>query len=738
MVSTSIQSDALYAWRGSSLLIVNGRGECNDPPLTGFYYREARFLQTLRVTLNGTAPWLCESSQLEPNRLRFSSVYPELTVFGGGGTGQSGDEESTDEHGIPHRSLVVDVDYTVQCTGVVMLLTIANHARRAITGDASIAVGADFVDIQEAFPGAAKPRAAVDSSIDGSRLTLRHRHDQLPYESVLSAEGDREWVWTSNAITSKLSLAPRQSTRLRLAITAHGFEADSALDHVKEEHLAQWQSRFTRVWIPGNRLAEDIVSRNVRDVASFPLLEGHRDEWLALQAGMPLYPALFGRDTITAGWQAAYLDRGESLDASLTVLGRMQSDRVNDWQDEEPGRLPYQVRRGPQAILKINPYAAYYADYASPLMFIIALAHLYAWTGERDAVERHWDTARRILDWARTYGDKDRDGYLEYHTRSSKGTKNQGWKDSGDAIIYDDGTPVPPPIATCEIQGYWFAAQQLMAVLSWVMGATDDARAHWQSAQDLKTRFNRDWWVPEESCIALAMDPAKRLVRAVTSNVGHCIATGIVNDEHLPPTVGRLFAPDMFSGWGVRTLSSLHAAYNPVSYHCGTVWAVEQATMAFGLRRFGFDARALDVAAAMFDLASLYPDYRIPECVGGWSRHERATPGAYPRANTPQLWNASAFPLLIHTLLGLQPVAPLNVLVVDPVLPQWLPEVTLERVRLSGASATLRFWRDRDGQSHAEIVRKNGTFHLLHQPPPESLTATVRDRMTALMDTIVH
>lgn len=297
---------------------------------------------------------------------------------------------------------------------------------------------------------------------------------------------------------------------------------------------------------------------------------------------------------------------------------------------------------------------------------------------------------------------------------------------------------MPAPIATCEIQGYWFAAQQLMSVLSWVMGASDDARAYWRSAEDLKTRFNRDWWVPEESSIALAMDPDKRLVRAVTSNIGHCIATGIVSNEHLPAAVGRLFAPDMFSGWGVRTLSSSHKAYNPFSYHCGTVWAVEQATIAFGLRRFGFDARALDLAAAMFDLASLYPEYRIPECVGGWARGDRPTPGAYPRANTPQLWNASAFPLLVHTLLGLQPVAPLNLLVVDPRLPVWMPEVVLEGLRLGEATATLRFWRDRDGTCHADTVRTHGTLRLVHQPPPESLTAGIRDRMTALIDTVMH
>jgi glycogen debranching enzyme len=194
----------------------------------------------------------------------------------------------------------------------------------------------------------------------------------------------------------------------------------------------------------------------------------------------------------------------------------------------------------------------------------------------------------------------------------------------------------------------------------------------------------------------------------------------------------------MFSGWGVRTLSTEHGSYNPISYHLGTVWAVENATIVFGLRRFGFDVRSVELSQAMFDLAALYPDYRIPECVGGYARGDRESPSAYPRANAPQLWNASGFSLVLHSLLGLQPVAPLETLVVDPVLPTWLPEVILHDVRLGGATATLRFWRGDDGDSHAEVLHQRGTFHLVKQPPPESLTSGIRDRLGAFIDGVWH
>jgi glycogen debranching enzyme len=732
-----IRPGQLYAWRGPSLLVVNPRGECGeDEPLSGYYFREARFLRTLRLEVNGRAPWACEATVAAPHLLAFTYIYPELTKFGGGGSGQSGDEATVDADGIPHRALSLRAVHSVSVAGLGVALTISNHATRRIEADVAWQVDADFADIQEAHGGKRQQQAEVHRTTGDGQLRFSYQHPQLKYRASVSASGPGAWTASESTLRTRIRLGPQEAVVLRLQTEATDFNGGAPCDDARdrEQHLRGWQERLTRVDIPANRVAERILRTNVRDFASFPLLEGPPDEWLTLQAGMPLYPALFGRDTLTAGWQAAYLDRGDSLEASLARLGRLQSDRVNDWRDEEPGRIPYQVRRGPLALLDLNPYSAYYADFASPLMFVISLAHLYSWTGDRRCIQRHWDVARRILDWARTDGDKDRDGYLEYQTRSSKGTKNQGWKDSGDAIVYDDGRPVPPPLGTCELQGYWFAAQQLMAFMSAAMGEFGEAKALWRSASDLKARFNRDWWDEEQGSIVLALDPDKRQVRAVTSNVGHCITCGIVDDEHLPRVVGRIFAPDMFSGWGIRTLSSGHHAYNPLSYHLGTVWAVEQATIAFGLRRFGFDTRATEIARALFDLAELYPEYRIPECIGGYPRHDTDGPGAYPRANTPQLWNASAFPLLIHTILGLQPVAALETLVVAPVLPTWLPELVLHDLRLAGGQATLRFWRGREGSSHVEVLHKRGTFRVLTQPPPESLTAGVVDRLSALFE----
>ncbi|HXT14182.1 MAG TPA: glycogen debranching N-terminal domain-containing protein [Gemmatimonadaceae bacterium] len=729
-----------YAWHGQSLLIVDHHGECTETlQIAGYYFREARYLSTLRLLINNEQPWVCEDALVDPQQLCFAFAFPEISTYGGGGTGQSQDETPVDEHGIPQRAIDIRLAYRVGIASLDVEATITNRApRQTVSFDLRWLVDADFADIQEALGGARQQEAAVTRRADGETLDFAYDHDELPYATSVRVSG-AAWTAHDAGFDAAVTLAPQERVVVTLRVEPVDYlePYDEATIGERERVWRTWRDNLVRIKVPANTIVEEIVRANVSDLASFALLQGGRDEWLAPQAGMPLYPALFGRDAFTAAWQAAFIDRGELADASLTRLGRLQSTRIDDWHDEEPGRIPYQVRQGPLARLNINPYSAYYADYASPMMFVIALAHAFAWSGDEQFLARHWDVARRIMDWARERGDRDGDGYFEYQTKSREGTKNQGWKDSGNAVLYPDGTPVPSPLGTCELQGYWFGAQQLMAALAWARGARDDAKAYWHSAQDLKARFNRDWWMPEHDFFALARDPSKALVPALTSNVGQCIATGIIDDEHLPRVVGRMFAPDLFSGWGVRTLSATDRSYNPVDYHLGAVWAVENATIVFGLRRFGFDERASELSKGLFDLATLYGGFRIPETVGGYARSEYPTPGAYPRANTPQLWNASTFPMLLQSLLGLQPVAPLSMMVIDPVLPEWMPEVILERVRIGGATATLRFWRTEKGESHGEIVQKRGTLHLIRQPPLESLSAGVRDRFRALIDTIL-
>ncbi|HEU4643351.1 MAG TPA: glycogen debranching N-terminal domain-containing protein [Gemmatimonadaceae bacterium] len=736
-----IRPDLLWAWHGPSSLIVDARGDCSERhPLSGFFFRETRYLRTLRLEVNGEPPWLCDSVATAPDALGATFVYPEVVAYGGGGSGASMGDLPTDTRGIRSRSLTLRLDYRVRFASLDVSVRVANDSLAPVELTVSWMIDADFADLLEASGGAPPHdvplRTSIDAAHGGCHVQYAHADAASPYRTDLTAAGPGDWSATADRIATRLVLAARENAELTLRIRALDWEPqpeDAEIER-REQALHAWRERLARVEVPPDRIAERIIQRAVGDLASFPLLEGESDEWLAMQAGMPLYPALFGRDSVTTTWQAAMIDRGDALDQVLTRLGRLQGNTEDDWRDEQPGRIIHSVRQGPLARSRRNPFARYYGDFASPLAYVIAIAQLYAWTGEKSRIVRHRDTVLRVLEWARRYGDADGDGYLEYRTRSPDGAKNQGWKDSGNGIVYEDGRIVPDPIATCELQGYWYAAQQMWAVLSWVLGEHEEAKALWRSARELKARFNRDWWIPEERCIALALDPEKRQVRSITSNAGQCLAAGIVSREHVPPLVGRLFAPDLFSGWGIRTLSTGHPAYNPVKYHLGSVWPVENATIVFGLRRFGFDQRALDLADGLFDLARLYEHERAPECVGGWPRWKNASPGTYPQANAPQAWNQSGVVLLMQTLLGLQPVAALDLLVIDPVLPAWMPEVIVRGLRLGGATATLRFRRDEDGKTHTDVLEKRGTLHVLRQPPPESLTAGIGDRFGALIE----
>jgi glycogen debranching enzyme len=339
---------------------------------------------------------------------------------------------------------------------------------------------------------------------------------------------------------------------------------------------------------------------------------------------------------------------------------------------------------------------------------------------------------RRVLDWARYGGDLDGDGYIDYLTLSEHGPRHQAWKDSDNAVVDEQGRQIDAPFASCETQGYYMAALQFMAAFSLVMGHKKEAVSLWREAGALKERFNRDFWLEEEGFVAFGLDADRRPIRVLTSNAAQCIATGIVADEHLPRLVDRIFQPDLFSGWGIRTISTGNPSYNPLSYHLGSVWPVENGSIVFGLRRYGFDDRAVELARALYDLALLWPGGRTPECVGGYAREERGHPGAYPQANSFQTWNQSVFPILLQSLLGAVPVAPLRLLVLDPVLPPWLPEITIRGWRIGEATISVRFRRDEEGRSEYEVLEKKGKLRVMRQAPVDSLAVGLWRRIGAL------
>jgi glycogen debranching enzyme len=335
------------------------------------------------------------------------------------------------------------------------------------------------------------------------------------------------------------------------------------------------------------------------------------------------------------------------------------------------------------------------------------------WTGDLALARELWPAARAALEWMRGHGDRDGDGYLEYQTRSPLGLRNQGWKDSEDAVMHADGRLARPPIALCEVQGYAYAAWLAGAELTEALNEELEPDELRRRARALREAFERDFWMPDEAFYALALDGEKRPCEVIASNAGHCLWTGLVDEARAGAVTKRLLADDMFSGWGMRTLSSRERRYNPMSYHDGSVWPHDNAVAALGFRRYRMPEHAVTLASALFEASRYFEHRRIPELFCGFPRHADQGPIAYPVACAPQAWAAGSVLGMLTALLGLDADAGRQRLTLEsPVLPPWLRWIEIQGLRVGGARLDLSVVRGRDGAS-VELLSRRGAVELL-------------------------
>lgn len=470
------------------------------------------------------------------------------------------------------------------------------------------------------------------------------------------------------------------------------------------------------------------VQRAKLDLAALQLFDLEKSGEAAIAAGVPTYMGVFGRDMLASSWQASLLGP-ELVRGSLDVIGNRQASEVNDWRDAEPGRIVHEAHTDPLSVLNFRPKTLYFGSVTSSFLYPILLAELWHSTGDIDQIRPFIDTARRALAWADKYSLDDT-GFYRYQTHSEQGEKNQGWKDSGDAIVYPDGSQVPAPIGTCEMQAFVYAAKLHFSEVLWWLGDASEAERLYREATELKQRFNEKFWMEDEGTFAMGIDNKGELIRSVASDPGHCLLAGIIDESRVPRVASRMLMPDLFSGWGVRTLSSDHAAYNPFSYHRGSVWPVENGSFVLGLARYGLHGEMHRLARALFESARLFPYCRLPEVFAGHQRTDDAPfPALYTKADWPQAWSASSVITMIRALLGFYPYAPANALFLDPHLPEWLPEITLEGVRIGKAMASIAFHRKADGTTDYKIAELEGKLHVLRQPSPWSLTTGWAERV---------
>ena len=463
----------------------------------------------------------------------------------------------------------------------------------------------------------------------------------------------------------------------------------------------------------------DTVEQARRDLAALRLYDlDHSDRDWTMSAGLPIYVALFGRDTITTAWQMSLLGSGP-MRGTLLELPRWQGTMTNDWRDEQPGKMLHEAHTGPLEMLHYNPRSRYYGSISTSGLYPLLAAEYWHWTGDRATIEQILDPMFRSIQWMDQYGDLDGDGFYEYLSRSEMGTKHQAWKDSRDAIVGEDGREVEPPVATCEEQAFVYVAKLHASEMLWWLGRSEEAETLYNQALELKKRFHDAFWMVEENFYAMGLDSQKRQIRAISSNPGHLIATGIAANDVVRAVGERLFQPDLFTGWGIRTLSSENPAYNPYSYHRGSVWPVEHGTFSIGFARHGMYDLVEKISHAQFRAAALFDHYRLPELFSGhaWDA-DHPFPAFYLQANSPQSWSASSVFCHIQAMLGLYPYAPLNVLTIDPHLPSWLPQITVEGLRVGKGQVSLRCFRQQDGTSDYDILDAQGDVQVIRQPNP--------------------
>ena len=674
----------------------------------GFFTRDTRFISGYDLRINGRRPILLNSAPIQ-----FFSARFEFT-----------NEAFIDDTGpIDRQTLAIRLDRTVS-GGVHEDLDIVNYARRPVRLTIEIEIESDFADIFDVRQDALVRRGIVNTRWFRSRGQLRTSYVNSTFRRELVVALDRAGSVPQYA-NGRLAFVARIPPK-GVWHTCLKWLPMSGSDTKIRPATLPCNAVETPVPGKGPRLPEVTIQtpnqtvrraweQAVRDMEALRLEDPTFERGVYIPAaGVPWFVTLFGRDTLIVSMQAIS-GYPEFATGALRRLGAMQATSDDPERDMEPGKIPHEVRHGELAQLAIRPFQPYYGTHDATSLYVIVMSYLYQWLGDESVLRRYLPNAEAAMHWIDHFGDRDRDGFQEYKTRSSHGYYNQGWKDAGDAIPDENGSLATLPLALCELQGYVYDAKLRMGDVYETLGRPVDARRLRRQASELFERFNETFWWEEEGTYYLGLDGQKRPIRTVASNAGHLLQSGIVPPERAGRVVTRLMADDMWSGWGIRTLSSDHPAYNPFSYHTGTVWPHDNAMIAGGFRRYGFEAEAARVAKGMFDAAERLVGFRVPELFAGLPRNEASFPVQYLGANVPQAWAAGSIFRLIAILCGIHALTDRNGsrIYVNPALPEWLPELTIHNLRAGRGSLDLAL---SDGS--IEVISNSTGFEVIHGPAP--------------------
>ena len=694
----------------------------------GYFCVDTRLVSNFELTLSGKPPTLLNSAIVQPFSARHEFVNQEVATSGGVITG---------------GTLHVRLDRTIH-HGIHEDYELTNYASDAVELALELRFESDFADLFDVKEQRLVGRGSRESRWDSEARTLTTSYRNDDFERGLRLQVQKqgsEPEYANGQLSFRIRLEPKEHWHtcllwvpLGVAEQAEGpVEACHALltgDPQLAKRRREWRSRVTRIETNDTSL-NAVIGRAVDDLGSLRMRRVDKDaaahggdgiEEMVPAAGIPWFVSLFGRDALVVSLQTLALSPGLTA-GSLQALAELQGDRYDDRHDLQPGKVEHELRHGELAHFNLIPQTPYYGTHDATTLYVWSAGELWRWTADRALIERLRPHVERALHWIDVDGDCDGDGLQEYKTRAGDwGYYNQSWKDSGDGIVGADGSSAELPIATCEMQGYVVAAKRAWAdTIEQAFGAASRAAQLREEADRLAEAIEERFWWEAEGCYYLGLDGRKRPIESVASNQGHLLWSEAVTSDRGARVVTRLLEADMWSGWGVRTLSAAHVSYNPLSYQLGSVWPHDNAILAHGFARYGHADEAGQIGRALFDAAERFQYRRFPEVYAGLARDEASFPVQYLGANVPQAWASGAVIHLLSAFLGLEPDAANQRLAVRPALPDWLDEIVLTNLRVGDASVDLRVTRD-----HVSIERQSGEVDVCSGPHtrPASRTPT--------------
>jgi glycogen debranching enzyme len=697
--AVTLVDESTFAISGSAGDIVAGVAQ-------GLFFRDTRILSRFEVSVDGARTEPLAAVTDDPFSAVFVSRLPPAP----------GRADST--------LMVFRSRYVGQ--GMREDLAIRNFADEPASCTVEVATAADFADLFAVKEGRVDPDAptgspatSVNHEDGGARTTVAHLVNRGGVARGVEIRFHGAATVTEHVATFEVAVPARSewSTCIEFAPVVEETAIDpryccgEPVDRATpSERLAQWRRRVPQVETDHPGLKE-VIARSSEDLGALRIFDPDYPERVVVAAGAPWFMTVFGRDSLLTAWMALLVDP-DLARGVLQTLARFQGTDVDPRHEEEPGRILHEMRFGDAASLSLGGGSIYYGSADSTPLFVMLLGEMRRWGVAREMVDELLPNAARAIEWIEHFGDADGDGYVEYQRATDRGLANQGWKDSWDGIRYADGTVAQAPIALCEVQAYTYGAYLASAHFAFEVGDTATYDRFRAKATQLKAAFNRDFWLEDKGWYAVGLDADKRPIDSLTSNIGHCLWTGIVDEDKAHRVAQHLLSPAMFSGWGVRTLSATGGGYNPISYHCGSVWPHDTAIVAAGLARYGYDAAAQKLIFGLFDVARSQGG-RLPELFSGLDRGELSVPVGYPTSCSPQAWAAASPLLCLRTLLRLDPWIPYGKTWLSPNLPESIGYLKVEGIPLAGSRVTIEVGSSVPGgvsvvglPAHIELIRE--------------------------------